>query len=131
MNKMKITYWISTVIFSAMMLFSATMYFISPQMAETFQHLGYSDYFRVELGIAKIIGVLLLLIPFTGRLKEWVYAGFTINMISAGIAHAALGDPISAVLTPLVFLGVLVVSYVTYHKLEEEIKPGFIQQLVT
>jgi len=112
-----------------MMLFSATMYFISPQMAQTFQHLGFPAYFRIELGIAKMIGVLLLLAPFTGRLKEWVYAGFTINMISAGIAHAAAGDPISAILTPVVFLGVLAVSYGTLQKLDEEIKPAFVEQL--
>jgi uncharacterized membrane protein YphA (DoxX/SURF4 family) len=130
MNKLKITYWITTGIFSAMMLFSATMYFISPQMAQTFEHLGFPDYFRIELGIAKIIGVLLLLAPFSGRLKEWVYAGFTINMISAGIAHVAAGDPISAVLTPLVLLGVLAVSYVTLQKLDEEIEPAFVTQLI-
>ncbi|WP_441001056.1 DoxX family protein [Fodinibius sp. SL11] len=130
MNKLKITYWITTGIFSAMMLFSATMYFISPQMAQTFEHLGFPDYFRIELGIAKIIGVLLLLAPFTGRLKEWVYAGFTINMISASIAHAAAADPISAVLTPLVLLGVLTVSYVTLQKLDDEIEPAFVTQLI-
>lgn len=129
MNKLKITYWITTGIFSAMMLFSATMYFTSPDMAQTFEHLGFPDYFRVELGIAKIIGVLFLLAPFTGRLKEWVYAGFTINMISGSIAHAAAGDPISAVLTPLVFLGVLAVSYVMFQKLDEEIEPAWVEQL--
>ena len=130
MNKLKITYWITTGIFSAMMLFSAMMYFTSPDMAQTFEHLGFPDYFRIELGVAKIIGVLLLLAPFTGRLKEWVYAGFTINMISGSIAHAAAGDPISAVLTPLVLLGVLAVSYVTFQKLDEEIEPAFVTQLI-
>lgn len=127
---MKITYWITTGIFSAMMLFSATMYFISPQMAQTFEHLGFPDYFRIELGIAKIVGVLLLLAPFTGRLKEWVYAGFTINMISGSIAHTAAGDPISAVLTPLVLLGILTISYVTLQKLDDEIEPAFVTQLI-
>lgn len=131
MNKLKITYWITTGIFSAMMLFSATMYFTSPDMAQTFEHLGFPDYFRIELGIAKIIGVLLLLAPFTGRIKEWVYAGFTINMISGSIAHAAAGDPISAIITPIVFLGVLAVSYGTLQKLDEEIEPAFVTQLVS
>lgn len=130
MNKLKITYWITTGIFSAMMLFSATMYFTSPDMAQTFEHLGFPDYFRIELGIAKIIGVLLLLTPFTGRLKEWVYAGFTINMISGSIAHAAAGDPISAIITPIVFLGVLTVSYVTLQKLDKEIEPAFVTQFI-
>lgn len=112
------------------MLFSAAMYFTSPDMAQTLEHLGFPDYFQVELGIAKIMGVLLLLAPFTGRLKEGVYAGFTINMISGSFAHAAAGDPISAVLTPLVFLGVLAVSYVTLRKLDDEIEPAFVTQLI-
>ncbi len=131
MKKFKITYWITTGIFSAMMLFSATMYFISPQMAQTFEHLGFPDYFRIELGIAKIVGILLLLAPFTGRLKEWVYAGFTINLISASIAHGAMGDPISAIMTPLVFLGILAVSYVTFNKLDEEVQPAIVKQMIT
>ena len=131
MNKLKIAYWITTGIFSAMMLFSAAMYFTNPQMAQTFGHLGFPDYFRIELGAAKIIGVLLLLAPFTGRLKEWVYAGFTINMVSASIAHAALGDPISAALTPLILLGILAVSYITFQKLDEEIEPAFVKQMTS
>ncbi len=114
-----------------MMLFSATMYFTSPDMAQTFKHLGFPDYFRIELGIAKIIGVLFLLAPFTGRLKEWVYAGFTINMISGSIAHAAAGDPISAIITPIVFLGVLAVSYITLQKLNDEIEPAFVTNLIS
>ncbi len=96
-------------------------------MALSFEHLGFPDYFRIELGIAKIIGVLLLLAPFTGRLKEWVYAGFMINMISASYAHAVLGDPDSTIFPPLVLLGVLAISYIMLHKLDDEIKPAFIK----
>jgi uncharacterized membrane protein len=29
-------------------------------------------------------------------LKEWPYAGFAINLVSALIAHLAVGDPIEA-----------------------------------
>lgn len=130
MKKLKITYWISTILFSAMMLFSATMYFTNPEMAQTFQYLGFPDYFRVELGIAKYIGVLFLLAPFYGRLKEWVYAGFTINMISGSIAHAALGDPASAVITPLVMLGILGLSYITLHKLDDDVQPDAVKNMV-
>ncbi len=113
-----------------MMLFSATMYFTSPGMAQTFQHLGFPDYFRVELGIAKYLGVLVLLTPFYGRLKEWVYAGFTINMISGSIAHAAQGDPTSAVITPIVMLDILGLSYYTFHKLNDDLQPDIVKNMV-
>ena len=61
-------------------------------MAEAFTHLGFPAYFRVELAWAKLLGVVLLLAPVPARLKEWAYAGFAINLVSALIAHLAVGD---------------------------------------
>ena len=42
--------------------------------------------------MAKLLGVVLLLAPVTARLKEWAYAGFAITLVSALIAHFAMGD---------------------------------------
>ena len=92
------------------------MYFYSDTIAQNFQELGFPDYFRLQLGVAKLIGGTLLLVPFSGRFKEWIYAGFTINLISASIAHTAAGHPISKILIPLAFLGVLGLSYQFGHK---------------
>src|SRR4029079_2807869 len=64
-----------------------------PQVADAFAHLGFPDYFRVELSWAKLIGVALLLAPAPARLKEWAYAGFAITLASALIAHLSVGDP--------------------------------------
>ena len=61
-------------------------------MAAAFTHLGFPGYFRVELAWAKLLGLVLLLVPAPARLKEWVYAGFAINLGSALIAHLAVGD---------------------------------------
>jgi hypothetical protein len=33
-----------------------------------------------------------MLAPVPARLKEWVYAGFAINLVSALIAHLSVGD---------------------------------------
>jgi hypothetical protein len=120
MKKTKIIYWATTGIVSAMMLMSAIQYFINPDMSETFKHLGFSDSFRIELGIAKIIGVVVLLLPMlSSRVKEWAYAGFGITLISASIAHFSAGDPMSAVVTQLVVMGVLAVSNIYYYKMKE------------
>ena len=119
MKAQKITYWISTSIFSAMMLFSAYAYFTSPDVKAGFEHLGFPSYFRVELGIAKFIGAILLLLPVVkGRLKEWVYAGFGITVISAFIAHLVAGDPVANWVSPLVMLVILTVSNIYYHRLQ-------------
>lgn len=117
MKKFKILYWITTAIVGVMMLFSSFMYFTNPEASEGFAHLGFPDYFRIELGIAKIAGVVLLFIPLRNRLKEWAYAGFTITFISAFIAHTASGDPFSVAVAPLIFLALLAVSYISYSKL--------------
>jgi len=72
--------------------FTAYAQLTLPQVAEMFTHLGFPDYFRVELSWAKLLGVVLLLAPVPARLKEWAYAGFAINLVSAVYAHLAVGD---------------------------------------
>ncbi len=117
MKKNTIIYWTSTGLLSFMMLFSAYNYIANPQMAAGFKHLGFADSFRYELAIAKALGVLALIIPQVPlRVKEWAYAGFGITFISASIAHFSSGDPASAVIMPLVFLAVLVVSNIYLYK---------------
>ncbi len=116
MKTVKITYWVTTALVALMMTYSGYAYLTDPTMKQGFVHLGFPDYFRVELAIAKFIGVFVLLAPVPGRVKEWAYAGFVINFISAFIAHLASGDPFSNAVAPLVFLGLLLVSYFTYHK---------------
>ncbi|HEX3877322.1 MAG TPA: DoxX family protein, partial [Bryobacteraceae bacterium] len=59
---------------------------------QAFTHLGFPAYFRVELSWAKFLGVGMLLLPLSARVKEWAYAGFAINLASALIAHFAMGD---------------------------------------
>jgi uncharacterized membrane protein YphA (DoxX/SURF4 family) len=85
-------YWIVTALFCLQMGFTAYAQLRLPQVAEAFTHLGFPPYFRVELSLAKLLGVLLLLVPAPARLKEWAYAGFAITLASALIAHFAVGD---------------------------------------
>jgi hypothetical protein len=87
-----IVYWMATALFCLQMGFTAYAQLRLPQVAQMFTHLGFPDYFRVELSWAKLIGVVPLLAPAPARLKEWAYAGFAINLASALIAHLAMGD---------------------------------------
>jgi hypothetical protein len=87
-----IVYWIVTALFCLQMSFTAYAQLRLPQVAEAFAHLGFPPYFRVELSCAKLLGVVLLLLPVPPRLKEWAYAGFAIDLGSAVIAHLAVGD---------------------------------------
>ncbi len=85
-------YWIATALFCLQIGFTAYAQLRLPQVAEAFTHLGFPSYFRVELSLAKFLGVLLLLLPVPARLKEWAYAGFAITLVSALIAHFSVGD---------------------------------------
>ena len=116
MKATKIIYWATTGLLAVMMSYSAYLYLTEPAMELAFQHLGFPGYFRVELAIAKLIGAVLLLVPISTRIKEWVYAGFSIVFISAFIAHLVSGDPVSATIMPLILFVVLMISYFTLHK---------------
>ena len=87
-----IAYWIFTVLLCLQMGFTAYAQLTLPQVAQAFHHLGFPDYFRIELSWAKFLAIVVLLAPVPARLKEWAYAGFAITLVSALIAHFAVGD---------------------------------------
>ncbi|SRR5713101_1731978 len=87
-----LAYWIVIALFCLQIGFTAYAQLRLPQVAAAFTHLGFPDYFRVELAWAKLLGVVLLLAPMPARLKEWAYAGFAITLGSALIAHLSVGD---------------------------------------
>ncbi|RKH52993.1 DoxX family protein [Corallococcus interemptor] len=87
-----VVFWIATVLFCLEMGFTAFAQLSLKDAADGFTRLGFPGYFRVELAWAKVLGILVLLAPVPARLKEWAYAGFAINLVSALIAHFAVGD---------------------------------------
>ena len=125
-NRERLIYRTTTGLVLAVMVFSIVNFvfndhFPFPNGPEgAFAHLGFPPYFKVELTVAKILGVLALLIPAVPfKMKEFAYAGFAITLLSASIAHYARGDARLSVLfiiDPLVFLGLLIVSYVYFAK---------------
>ena len=113
MSKNKIIFWATTGLVAAMMLFSGVAYFTSPDMKAAFGHLGFPDYFRVELGVLKILGAFVLLLPMIpAKIREFAYFGFGLVFISAVYSHLSIGDDISEAIAPLVFLAILTVSYI-------------------
>jgi hypothetical protein len=117
MKRNKIIYWISTGLFCAFLLLTGISYITDPNFVNIYKHLGFPQYFRVELGIAKIAGVLILLIPqIPLRFKEWAYVGFGITLISGAIAHFNSGDPVGYIINVLFFFTLLMISYIYWHK---------------
>lgn len=87
----------------------------APEAIEIFRHLGYPDYLLPFIGVAKLLGVVAVLLPRFPRLKEWAYAGLTFDVIGAFYSHISVGDAASFWIFPLVALALILGSYFLYH----------------
>ena len=113
-------YWISTIVFSALMIFSSIGGLQpSPEAVQLIHDgLGYPVYFIQFISVAKLIGSIVILIPGLNRsVKEWAYAGLFFDLTGAvfsGIASSGMFDPM--MLTLLIWILPGVVSYYYWHK---------------
>lgn len=77
------------------------------------QHLGYPLYFFTLLGIFKILGGVVLLLPQKfNRIKELAYFGFFVDFIFASFSHYSVQDSAFDIIMPLGLLVVLLVSFI-------------------
>ena len=114
-----VLFWIFTALFCLEMCFTA--YFeLLPQGAQAFARLGFlSHYFRLELSLAKLAGAAVLLLPMVpARVKEWAYAGFAINLVSAVLAHLSIGDRLLAFVPSTLTSVLWAVSYFTWRRMQ-------------
>ena len=112
MKKRNLVYWVPTVI--AAFAFAAggiSGIAGAPEMAASFEHLGYPPYLGKVLGVWKVLGAAAVLAPGVPRLKEWAYAGMFFNLTGAALSHAFVGDAASEVLVPLVVLAFVLTSW--------------------
>jgi hypothetical protein len=108
----KIAYWSSTIIAATMLGFALSYLTGSTQVVAGFNHLGYPQYLRLILGVAKPAAAVVLLWPGIPLLKEWAYAGAAFAWVMAAVSHWQAGDgPMS--LMPVALLALLLVSYLT------------------
>lgn len=119
MKKYKIMFWIAT---TAIFLFEGVMPALTGHSEMAIQGitgLGYPLYFVTILVVFKVLGSLALIIPqVPARVKEWAYAGFTIDFVCAFISIWVVAGLSAMTFFPLVVLAVLVVSYVSWNKLK-------------
>ncbi|HNP19418.1 MAG TPA: DoxX family protein [Fulvivirga sp.] len=120
MKTTKIVFWVTT---GFIFLFEGVMPALTghTEMAmEGVRHLGYPEYFATAFIVFKVLGALALIIPkVSSRIKEWAYAGFAFDFIFAFISLWAVDGLSTMLILPLFVLGILVASYVSYHKLNK------------
>jgi hypothetical protein len=117
MKKIRIFYWITTGLFLLMMAFSGISSLAAPEKAiEFFKTMNMPSYLISFLSIAKLLGVIAILVPGYPRLKEWAYAGLTFDLIGAVYCNYAVGKPTGEWAPILIFVALAFVSYFLYHK---------------
>lgn len=109
-----ILYWIFTVLFALAIL--STCIPNEEGFKIITESLGYPAYFVNYIVVAKVLGVIGILIPGFPRVKEWAYAGLFFDMVSATYSFYAAGIFTTGSLAMLIFFGLGIASYVFYHK---------------
>lgn len=107
-----IIYWIATVLTALSFLSGGVGDLVQPaSILEGMTHLGYPTYFTTILGVWKVLGAIVILAPRLPRLKEWAYAGMVFDLTGAAASHAATGDPVGKVVTPIAIMVVVIASW--------------------
>jgi hypothetical protein len=114
-----IIYWTCTIIFAALMIFSAVGGLKPTQQTIQVIHdfMGYPIYFIQFISVAKLVGSIVILIPTRSTIKEWAYAGLFFDLTGAIYSTAAVAgkfDPMMLTLLAWVVSGV--VSYWLWKK---------------
>lgn len=108
-----IVYWISTIWLSLGMVSTGIVQLIhmEEETKLVVDTLGYPEYLLTLLGICKLTGVVLLLLPKFPLIKEWVYAGFFFTMAGAIFSHASMGSAPMDYFGPTLLLVLTVISW--------------------
>jgi uncharacterized membrane protein YphA (DoxX/SURF4 family) len=108
----QIAYWVATIVavvgVGATGLLDLTG---APSMAQHVTSLGYPAYLQHFLGVAKLLGAAVILLPRLPRLKEWAYAGMSFDLAGASYSHFAHRDAAAELLLPVSLLVLLLLSY--------------------
>src|SRR3989338_3415456 len=116
---LKVLYWAVTILFAVFMLFSGIAELMQTQQSiDVLAQLCYPAYLNIILGVAKVLGVIAILQRTYPTLKEWAYAGFTIDFIGAGTSLYFADQGILMASSVLIFLAVMFTSYFLGKKVD-------------
>ncbi|MDP4130288.1 MAG: DoxX family protein [Bacteroidota bacterium] len=118
MKKTNIAYWIFTILTAILfgMGIVSSIRLSPDSVALIVTHLGYPSYILPFLGVAKLLGVIAILVPGFPKIKEWAYAGLTFDLAGATYSSIAVGDPVKNWTFFLLFFIMIAGSYYFYHK---------------
>ena len=113
-----IIFWIATGLFSLMLTAGVITYFVKYEMTrDMFLSLGMPEGVIYPLAVAKILGVLAIVLIKHPIIKTLAYAGFALDLIAAFLAHLNAGD--GKAFGPIIPLVLLAVSYVFFRRMNK------------
>ncbi len=80
--------------------------------------LQYPFYLNTILGISKLLGVFAILQKKFRTIKEWAYAGFTIDIVGASLSSFLSGEGMVTALFTLAFVIPVFASYFLWKKVD-------------
>ena len=119
MTTKMVAYWVVTVLIALETLVGGATDLVhgrsilvaGPPVAEAVLHLGYPLYFLRLLGVWKLLGGIVLLVPGYPRLKEWAYAGIFFELSGAGASWLAYERNLGEALPPMILALLTLVSW--------------------
>ena len=115
----KTIYWVSTIFIFLFEGVIPALTFQTDLAKQSVRHLGYPEYFDAMVVAFRIFGVIALVIPkMPGHIKEWAYAGFGLEFISAFVSLFVVDGFGPTLLFPIIAFSILTVSYSFYHRIQ-------------
>ncbi|SDZ96202.1 DoxX-like family protein [Arachidicoccus rhizosphaerae] len=112
----KIIYWVATIWLALGLVSTGLVQLLGTAEgvggAEMMKSLGYPLYLMTLLGVLKMMGAVVLLIPGLALVKQWAYAGIGFLVIGAVYSHLAVGGAVTSILPALLIFILTVVSLV-------------------
>jgi uncharacterized membrane protein YphA (DoxX/SURF4 family) len=111
-----VAYWVTTALVTAELAVGGVWDLLRIDYVRgVIEHLGYPPYLLTIMGAWKLAGAVVLLIPRFPRLKQWAYAGATINYASAVVSHVIVDGIAAPLIAPLALLALTIASYRLGH----------------
>lgn len=119
MKKQNVIYWVGVALtvlwFGSSGFFEVTK---NPIVWDKTIALGYPEYFIITLGIAKLLGILVLVLPNKAPLlwvKEWVFAGLFFDIIFALVSGCVVNGAIEFI-APTVAFAIVFMTYLSFRR---------------
>jgi hypothetical protein len=119
MNMKSIGYWVATTLIALEtfvggitdLVRGRTELVAGPPVVGVVTHLGYPVYILTILGVWKLLGAVVIVVPGLPRLKEWAYAGVFFELTGAAASYALHGEITSDLAAPLILAALAMISW--------------------